>query len=582
MVGMMRKEPVRRKRRCCTLPCSSDPGSNMTLAPRHTLLSLIAVFSASAFAADHAGPIDPQRLSQTVKELAADEFEGRAPGTPGETKTIEWLTNRFRQLGLEPGGERGSWTQAVPLVRTQIGSPAKLSIAVEGKERLLTQSTDVYVSTVRKVDRVSIEAAPVVFVGYGVTAPERQWDDYKQVDLRGKVAVYLINDPDFYAKAGEPVAGRFGARRMTYYGRWTYKFEEASRRGALAALIVHDTEGAGYGWSTVIAPAGENYDIVRENPNERVLLQGWLARAAADEIFKSAGLDLADLSARARRADFSPVELKNVRFDASLPVTATLAESRNFLARIPGSKRPGETIMFAAHWDAYGIGPPDAQGHRIRPGANDDALGLAGVLELARAFKAEPQPERTLVFAAWTAEERGLLGSQAYAAKPLYPVAKTVANLTLDILQTAGLSKDVLLVGAGQSELEDDLARAAAAQGRVVTPESLPERGLFYRADHFPLARKGVPVLLLMGISGAADLREGGREAGNRWLEGYMRCYHQPCDAWDASWDFRGAAQDVELFHTIGKSLANSTRWPQWRTESEFFKERATSDGERR
>ncbi|HXS90110.1 MAG TPA: M28 family metallopeptidase [Steroidobacteraceae bacterium] len=545
-------------------------------------MSLIAVFSASAFAADHAGPIDPQRLSQTVKELAADEFEGRAPGTPGETKTIEWLTNRFRQLGLEPGGERGSWTQAVPLVRTQIGSPAKLSIAVEGKERLLTQSTDVYVSTVRKVDRVSIEAAPVVFVGYGVTAPERQWDDYKQVDLRGKVAVYLINDPDFYAQAGEPVAGRFGARRMTYYGRWTYKFEEASRRGALAALIVHDTEGAGYGWSTVIAPAGENYDIVRENPNERVLLQGWLARAAADEIFKSAGLDLADLSARARRADFSPVELKNVRFDASLPVTATLAESRNFLARIPGSKRPGETIMFAAHWDAYGIGPPDAQGHRIRPGANDDALGLAGVLELARAFKAEPQPERTLVFAAWTAEERGLLGSQAYAAKPLYPVAKTVANLTLDILQTAGLSKDVLLVGAGQSELEDDLARAAAAQGRVVTPESLPERGLFYRADHFPLARKGVPVLLLMGISGAADLREGGREAGNRWLEGYMRCYHQPCDAWDASWDFRGAAQDVELFHTIGKSLANSTRWPQWRTESEFFKERATSDGERR
>jgi Zn-dependent M28 family amino/carboxypeptidase len=447
---------------------------------------------------------------------------------------------------------------------------------------MLTQSTDIYVSTVRKVDRVSIEAAPVVFVGYGVTAPERQWDDYKQVDLRGKVAVYLINDPDFYAKAGEPVAGRFGDRRMTYYGRWTYKFEEASRRGALAALIVHDTEGAGYGWSTVIAPAGENYDIVRENPNERVLLQGWLARAAADGIFKSAGLDLADLSARARRADFSPVELKNVRFDASLPVTATLAESRNVLARIPGSKRPGETIMFAAHWDAYGIGPPDAQGRRIRPGANDDALGLAGVLELARAFKAEPQPERTLVFAAWTAEERGLLGSQAYAAKPLYPVAKTVANLTLDILQTAGLSKDVLLVGAGQSELEDDLARAAAAQGRVVTPESLPERGLFYRADHFPLARKGVPVLLLMGISGAADLREGGREAGNRWLEGYMRCYHQPCDAWDASWDFRGAAQDVELFHTIGKSLANSTRWPQWRAESEFFKERAKSDGERR
>ena len=392
-----------------------------------------------------------------------------------------------------------------------------------------------------------------MFVGYGVTAPERQWDDYKNVDLRGKVVVYLINDPDFYAKAGEPVTGRFGDRRMTYYGRWMYKYEEAARRGAIAALIVHDTDGAGYGWSTVIAPAGENYDIVRENPNERLLLQGWLASAAANEIFKSAGLDLAALSVQARRADFAPVELKNVRFNANSPVTATLAESRNFLAKIPGSKRPDETIMFAAHWDAYGIGPPDAQGRRIRPGANDDALGLAGVLELARVFKAGPQPERTLVFAAWTAEERGLLGSQFYAAKPLYPLEKTVANLTLDILQTAGLAKDVLLVGAGQSELEDDLARAAAAQGRVVTPESLPERGLFYRADHFPLARQGVPVLLLMAISGAADMREGGREAGNRWLEGYMRCYHQPCDAWDASLDFRGAAQDVELFHTIGQ-----------------------------
>lgn len=547
------------------------------------LLSLMGVLALSAaFGAENAGTVDPQRLSSTVKVLASDEFEGRGPGTPGETKTIEWLTKSFRELGLEPGGERGSWTQAVPLVRTQIGSPAKLSIAVQGKDRPLIQSADIYVSTVRKVDRVSIKAAPVVFVGYGVTAPERQWDDYKKVDLRGKVAVYLVNDPDFYAKPDEPVAGKFGKRRMTYYGRWTYKYEEAARQGALAALIVHDTDGAGYGWSTVIAPSGENYDVVRQNPNERVLLQGWLASAAATDIFKSAGLDLAALSAQARRADFTPVELKNVHFNADLPVTATLAESRNFLAKIPGSKRPDETVMFAAHWDAYGIGPPDAQGRKIRPGANDDALGLAGVLELARLFKAGPQPERTLVFAAWTAEERGLLGSIFYAAKPLYPPEKTVANLTLDILQTAGLAKDVMLVGAGQSELEDDLARAAAAQDRVVTPESLPERGLFYRADHFPLARTGVPVLLLMAISGAADMREGGREAGNRWLEGFMRCYHQPCDDWNASLDFRGAAQDVELFHTIGKDLANSKRWPKWRAESEFNAVRAKTDGQRR
>ena len=555
----------------------------MTSAAPSRFLCVIALLSIfPAFAADTSGPIDPARLSQTVKVLASDEFEGRAPGTPGETKTVEWLSKQFRELGLEPGGEHGSWTQVVPMVRTQINSPATMSIAIQGKERALTQSNEIYVSTVRKVDRVSIKAAPLVFVGYGVTAPERQWDDYKQVDLRGKIAVYLVNDPDFYAKPGEPVAGRFGNRRMTYYGRWTYKYEEAARHGALGALIVHDTDGAGYGWSTVVAPAGENYDIVRDKGDERLLLQGWLASAAASEMFKSAGLDLAALSAQARRADFKPVELKNVSFTANLPVTATLAESRNVLAKIPGSKRPDETVMFAAHWDAYGIGPADAQGRKIRPGANDDALGLAGVLELARVFKSEPRPERTLVFAAWTAEERGLLGSQVYAAKPLYPVEKTVANLTLDILQTAGLAKDVMLVGAGQSELEDDLARAAAAQGRVVTPESLPERGLFYRADHFPVARKGVPVLLLMGISGAADMREGGRDAGNRWLEGYMRCYHQTCDDWNEKLDFRGAAQDVELFHTIGKSLANSTRWPQWRRDSEFHAVRAKSDAQRR
>ncbi len=264
-----------------------------------------------------------------------------------------------------------------------------------------------------------------------------------------------------------------------------------------------------------------------------------------------------------------------------MPVTAALAESRNVLAKITGSTRPDETVMFGAHWDAYGIGPPDAEGRRIRPGANDDALGLAGVLELARVFKAGPRPQRTLVFAAWTAEERGLIGSQAYAANPLYPLSKTAANLTLDILQTAGLARDVLLVGAGQSTLEDDLARAAAAQGRTVTPETLPERGLFYRADHFPLARAGVPVLLLMAISGAADMVEGGREAGNRWLEAYMRCYHQPCDAWDAQWDLRGAAQDVALFHAIGGELANSKRWPQWRPASEFHAVREQSHADR-
>ncbi|HWK73886.1 MAG TPA: M20/M25/M40 family metallo-hydrolase [Povalibacter sp.] len=551
----------------------------------HVAVLAAIVASASLHAApasSDSSPIDPARLSGIVRTLASDEFEGRAPGTAGENKTIQYLTESFRALGLEPGGENGGWTQVVPLLRTQLGKPVTLGVSIAGKARALQLNRDIYLSTVNKADRITVRDAPMVFVGYGVSAPERQWDDYKGVDLHGKVAVFLVNDPDFSAAAGEPVAGKFGGRRMTYYGRWTYKYEEATRRGAAAALIVHDTEGAGYGWQTVIAAGGETYDLARPDAAGRLQLQGWIEGAAADELFRSAGLNLSALRTQARRADFRPVELGNLRFTAEIPVTATEHRSHNVLAKLPGSQHPDETIMFAAHWDAYGIGAPDAQGRTIRPGANDDALGIAGVLELARAFKAGPKPQRTLVFAAWTAEERGLIGSQAYAANPLYPLAKTAANLTLDILQTAGPARDVLLVGAGQSSLEDDLAKAAAAQRRTITPESLPERGLFYRADHFPLARRGVPVLLLMGISGDADLVEGGRAAGNEWLTDYMRCYHQPCDAWDAKWDLRGAAQDVALYYAIGKELANSRRWPQWRNDSEFKAVREASNAQRR
>jgi Zn-dependent M28 family amino/carboxypeptidase len=529
-----------------------------------------------------AGPIDPQKMSEIVKTLAADEFEGRAPGTEGEKKTIAYLTQKFQALGLEPAGEKGGWTQSVPLVRTQVGAPTALSFAVAGKRIELKQGAEVYLSTLQNTNRVAIKNAPIVFVGYGVTAPERQWDDFKNVDVRGKVLVCIVNDPDFSAAAGEPVAGKFGGRRMTYYGRWVYKYEEAVRRGAVAALIIHDTEGAGYAWSTVTAPGGEGYDLASRKSAERLQLQGWIEGAAATELFKSAGLELASLRIQARRADFRPVEIKGATFTADVPVTATQAQSYNVLAKIVGAEHPDESIMFAGHWDAYGLGKPDAQGQTVRHGAADDAVGIAGVLELARAFKAGAKPQRTLVFGAWTAEERGLIGSYAYAASPLFAPSKTVANFTLDILQTAGPAKDVLLVGAGQSSLEDDLAQAAKAQGRVVTPEALPERGLFYRADHFPVAQQGVPVLLLMGISGSTDLVAGGREAGNHWLTEYMKCYHQPCDAWASTWDLRGAAQDVDLIYAIGLDLANSRRWPEWRKESEFAAIRAKSQADRK
>jgi Zn-dependent M28 family amino/carboxypeptidase len=369
---------------------------------------------------------------------------------------------------------------------------------------------------------------------------------------------------------------------MTYYGRWTYKYEEAARRGAIAALIVHDTPGAGYGWSTVVAPGGENYDIVRTGAAQPILLQGWLEGDAARDLFRRAGLDLDKLRVEARSPSFKPVALQGATFSADLPVTSEQVQSYNVLGKIAGAKRPDETVMYGAHWDAYGIGTPDAQGRTIRPGAADDAIGVAGLIEIARAFAAGPKPDRTLVFAAWTAEERGLLGSETYAVHPLFPLDKTVANLTMDILQTAGPAHDVVLVGAGQSSLEDDFARAAQAQGRTVTPETLPERGLFYRADHFSFARRGVPTLLLMGIAGPHDLVDGGKAAGEKWLEDYMACYHQTCDAWTPDLDFRGAAQDVKLLFDIGHTLAFSDQWPEWRPSSEFRAIREKSAGARR
>lgn len=534
-------------------------------------LALTPLLIAAAPAAPTGSPISPDRLSADVRTLASESFQGRAPGTPGEAKTIDWLVAQFQAMGLRPGGRDGQWTQAVPLVRTRIGEGP-----VSANGVAWTQGRDVYLSSVRPDARETVRGAPLVFVGYGVAAPERKWDDFKGVDLKGKVAVFLVNDPDFEAAAGDDSVGRFGGRRMTYYGRWTYKFEEAARRGAVAALIVHDTPGAGYGWATVTAPAGENYDVARP-PVPRVALQGWIEGAAAERLFQAAGLDLPTLRRAARRSDFRPVPIPGAGFSADLPVTVSRAESRNVLAKLPGRTRPDEVVMYGAHWDAYGVGAPDAQGRTIRPGANDDALGVAGVLEIARAAARAPRPARSQVFALWTGEERGLLGSETYAADPIYPAATTVANLTLDILQTAGPSRDVLLVGQGQNALEDRLAAAARAQGRVVTPEALPERGLFYRADHFSLARRGVPTLLLMAISGAPDLVAGGRTAGQAWLDGYMRCYHQSCDAWSKDWDLRGAAADVDLIARVGFDLARGGDWPEWRQGSEFRAVRAES-----
>ena len=537
-----------------------------------TLFALI--WSLQVSADHHKNPLEisADNLSNIVKIMASDEFGGRAPGTPGEDKTVAYLIAQMQKIGLEPGGAKGSWTQAVPMMRSEVKSPIKMTFSSPETVLSLDQGISVSVDTATALTNITAADLPVVFVGFGANAPEQDWDDYGDIDLTDKLVIYLVNDPDFAAEPDEPVAGRFGNRRMTYYGRWAYKFEEAARRGAFGALVIHETKAAGYDWSVAAAGAGENVSLANKDPKALpVKLQGWLHDDAAHELLAAAGHDLDALRVKARQPEFQAFELEGIRFDADLEVDITTFDSQNVLGLIPGSARPDEVIMASAHWDAYGVGAPDEQGRTIRAGANDDALGSAGILELARVIKAQPALERSVLLAFWTAEEAGLVGSMAYAADPIFPIEKTVANFTLDILQTAGAAKDVILVGKGQSELEDDLARVAEAAGRYVTEENLPENGLFYRADHFSMARVGVPVLLMMGIAGGADLVVGGREAGNQWIADYVgNCYHKPCDAWSADWDLTGAVQDIELFHQLISELGNAKRWPAWKQGSEF------------
>lgn len=534
------------------------------------LLTLALAAAAAPAIAQASSPISEANLIETVKTLTLPVFEGRAPGTKGEDVTIGYLIGRLQAMGLEPAGPGGQWTQDVPLLHTQLASGAGMKIELGGAQLDWTLGQQFYASTLQPKDRATIASAPMVFVGYGVNAPERGWDDFKGVDLKGKVAVMFVNDPDFEATKADKVAGKFGGKAMTYYGRWTYKYEEAARRGAIGALIIHDTPGAGYGWSVVNAPGGENYGLVV--PHEKVTslaLQGWIEGAAATDLFAKAGLDLAKLRATARSSAFKPVEIKGAKLSADIAVKQEVVTSHNVLAKITGSEKPDEVVGFGAHWDAYGRDPKDPK--IIRAGANDDGTGVAALFEIARSMKAKPAPKRTVLFGFWTAEERGLLGSEYYAQHPTVPLGKMVANFGIDVLQTAGKAKNVILIGQGQSTLEDDLARVAATQGRIVSVESLPERGLFYRADHFSFAKRGVPVLLMMGIAGASDLEQGGLTAGQKWIDDYTgNCYHKACDAYDATWNWAGAIEDIDTVRILGTELANSDKWPSWKQGSEF------------
>jgi Zn-dependent M28 family amino/carboxypeptidase len=544
----------------------------LTIAAAASACSKAADTSDSAAAAGSGaatvpgGGIDAARLGQHVAVLAADSFMGRGPATAGEEKAVAYISAQMKQAGLEPGGPNGSWYQEVPLNQYDVSGTPTLAITVGGKRSALTQGEQVAIrASMRNQDAVKV-SAPMVFLGYGVKAPERNWDDFKGQDLKGKVGVVLINDPDF-----ETGQGDFGGKAMTYYGRWTYKFEEAARQGLAGLLIVHETAPASYGWNTVKnSNTNTMFDIVRQDPSQsHPLVEGWMQRDVAAKLFKDAGLDFDALKKQAQSREFKPVAIGNATFDASFNVRRQTIRTRNVLGRLPGSAHADETVLYGAHWDHLGIGAKDARGDSIYNGAVDNATGVAALLELARVFAAGPRPQRSIVFAAWTAEEKGLIGSEYYASNPVYPLEKTVAGLNIDAMSAAGPSRDVLVIGYGQSELEARLTQVLKESNRTVARDAHPEAGYFYRSDHFPLAKRGVPMLY---IESGKDLVTGGASAGEAADSVYNDArYHQPADEYDPpKFNTEGMAQDVTALYRVGLELANSREWPNYLEGSEF------------
>ena len=514
--------------------------------------------------------IEGAKLSEHIKVLSSDAFEGRGPATPGETKSVAYITEQFKKIGLKPGGDHGGWTQAVPLRRFETTGEIKVSFTEAGKAVPLTELQDIVVHTQVPTSHVSVKNAPLVFIGFGVNAPERHWDDFKGYDLKGKIAVVLINDPDFGMDPKNPLYGRFDGKSMTYYGRWTYKYAEAAKRGALGMIIVHETAPAAYGWNTVKNSNGNaQFDIVRPKPGGyHPKVEGWMQHDVAVALFKAAGLDFDTEKAKAQTEGFKPVELKGDSFSADYDVKTSVITSHNVVGKLVGTKHPAEAVLYGAHWDHLGVGQPDAKGDKIYNGALDNASGVAGVLELARVFAASPRTDRSVYFIGFTAEEKGLLGSEYLGAHPIVPLAKTVALLNLDGLNLVGPSKDISTQGVGKSTLDDLIAEYAKKQGRVFTVDAHLEEGHFYRADHFSLAKVGVPSITL---ESGQDLVNGGVAAGEAAHKDYIvHRYHQPADEWSPSFNYDGAVQDLTLYYDLGRDLANSRDWPGWKPDSEF------------
>jgi Zn-dependent M28 family amino/carboxypeptidase len=551
---------------------SCQPEQDKPLADQAAGETLISLSDASL-------RTDTDRLMANIRTLSSDEFGGREPMSEGEELTLNFLEQQFREMGLEPlFGD--SYLQGVDLVSIEADpATAQMTFHMDGKDRLVKHADEMVAGTMRAVPESRVESSPIVFVGYGIVAPEYGWNDYADVDVAGKTVMILVNDPGFATQ--DPAL--FNGKAMTYYGRWTYKYEEAARQGAAAAIIIHDTAPAAYGWDVVRNSwTGPQFHLHRDNGNmDRIPIESWIQKDVAEELLAASGLQLSLLQQQALSPEFKAVEL-NSTMDASVQNVLIRNQSYNVGAILPGSKRPDELFIYTAHWDHLGTDPAVPEGEDgIYNGAVDNASGVAAVLELARSFAALPRaPERSVAFLAVTAEESGLLGSAHYAANPTLAMSQTVAGINMDAMNVYGPTKDVIVVGYGSSELEDILSEKAALQGRVVVPEQNPERGSYYRSDHFNFAKKGVPMLY---AKSGSDHQELGPEYIKELRSEYLKNrYHDVGDEITADWDLRGLELDMELYFAIGLEVADSENWPEWYEGNEFrsIREQSLANGD--
>ncbi|HSF54898.1 MAG TPA: M28 family metallopeptidase, partial [Algoriphagus sp.] len=504
-------------------------------------------------------------LEPNLITLSSDEFMGRMPFTEGEKKTTSFIESEFKKIGLEPGNG-DSFFQDVPLVSIVSTPQGNIELKTSSTNHSLEGFKDFVIWTQKTDSLVEVKDAEIVFAGFGIVAPEYGWNDYAGLDVKGKVVVVLVNDPGF----GTEDSTFFKGNTMTYYGRWTYKYEEAARQGALGCLIVHNTIPAGYGFNVVQGKHNSPILYLDDRGTEayKMGFEGWITLPSAKKLFELAGMNDAELLAKARKSGFQGMPL-GVNLSAAIQVKAEYNVSQNVVAKVTGKTKPEEVIIYSAHWDHFGIGKPDETGDSIYNGALDNASGTAALIALAKAFKTDAQPDRTVVFLAVTAEEQGLWGSAYYAQNPIYPKEKTVANINMDGINPYGKMKDVSIIGAGQSEMEDLLNVELEKLGRYSAPEPNPIAGYYFRSDHFNFAKIGIPALYFgTGI----DHFEKGKEYGKQLQDDYVaNYYHKPNEEYDpARWNLDGAVDDVQLLYNVGRSLANSDKWPEWKAGSEF------------